>query len=115
MKKKISIILAEDHRIVREGIRKLLEGEDDFSVVAGAGTGREAVELVDKLRPEIVVMDISMPQLNGLEACRQLVAKAARSRVLILSTPRTHPDNSIQSCYGQHHAPDHQPYGLVSR
>src|SRR5690606_38679077 len=66
-------------------IRKLLESEADFTVVAQAGTGREAVEQVVRLRPDVVVMDISMPFLNGIEACRQLSTTVADSRVLIVS------------------------------
>lgn len=85
MKTPISVILAEDHLIVREGIRRLLEGEDDFSVVAEAENGREVLELAAKLHPDVVVMDIAMPLLNGLEACRQLLAKDAGVRVLILT------------------------------
>lgn len=85
MKSRISIVLAEDHLIVREGIRKLLETEADFTVVAEAKTGREVVEQVTRLRPDVVVMDIAMPLLNGLEACRQLTALGTASRILILS------------------------------
>ena len=85
MKNKITVILAEDHLIVREGIRNLLETEGDFTVVAEAKTGREVVEQASRLRPDVVVMDIAMPNLNGLEACRQLSAAAKPTRVLILS------------------------------
>lgn len=85
MKNHITIILAEDHLIVREGLRKLLESEADFSVVAEAKTGREAVEQVNRLQPDVVIMDIAMPCLNGLDACRQILAKGAGTRVLILS------------------------------
>lgn len=85
MKSKISILLAEDHLVVRQGIRKLLEAEADFAVVGESGNGREAVELVTNLKPDVVVMDIAMPLLNGLQACKQLVAKGSTCRVLILS------------------------------
>ncbi len=85
MNTKINVILAEDHVIVREGIRKLLEGEADFTVVAEVKTGREVVAEVARLQPDVVLMDIAMPLLNGLEACRQLSATGARTRVLILS------------------------------
>ncbi len=85
MKKPISLILAEDHLLVREGIQKLIEAEDDFTVVGEAQTGHEVVAMAADLRPDVVLMDIAMPLLNGLEACRQLMDKASGSRVLILS------------------------------
>jgi DNA-binding NarL/FixJ family response regulator len=81
----ITIILAEDHLIVREGIRKILEAEDDLTVVAEAENGREVVEQAARLQPDVVVMDIAMPLLNGIEACRQLSAADTTSRVLMLS------------------------------
>ena len=71
--KRISILLAEDHAVVREGLRKLLEAEDDMEVLDEAETGRKAVALARKLRPAVVVMDIAMPQLNGLEATRRIL------------------------------------------
>ena len=83
--KRITVLLAEDHQIVREGFRSLLKHEPDIEVVAEAETGREAVRLARKLRPEIVVMDIAMPLLNGLEATRQICRALPGTRVLILS------------------------------
>jgi DNA-binding NarL/FixJ family response regulator len=71
--KKIKVLLAEDHMIVREGFRKMLELEDDLLVVGEAQNGRDAVTMGVKLRPEVVLMDIAMPLLNGLEATRQLL------------------------------------------
>ena len=85
MEKAITVILAEDHLIVREGIRNLLEGDEGFSILAEATTGREAVEQVIRLHPDVVVMDIAMPLLNGLDACRQLLLANTASRILILS------------------------------
>jgi DNA-binding NarL/FixJ family response regulator len=85
MKKKTTILLAEDHLIVREGLRKLLELETDFTVVGEASDGREAVKKVAELHPHIVVMDIALPLLNGIEACRQIRKSYCESRVLILS------------------------------
>jgi len=70
--KRITVLLAEDHQVVREGFRSLLEHEPDIEVVGEAETGRQAVQLTRKLRPEVVVMDIAMPLLNGLEATRQI-------------------------------------------
>jgi DNA-binding NarL/FixJ family response regulator len=83
--KKITILLAEDHAIVREGFRKMLELEDDLQVVGEAQDGRQAVALVKKLRPAVVVMDIAMPLLNGLEATRQILKAVPGTRILILS------------------------------
>jgi len=83
--KPITILLAEDHAVVREGIRKLLESEPDLKVVGEAQTGRQAVALVKKLRPAVVLMDIAMPRLNGIEATRQILKAAPNTRVLILS------------------------------
>jgi DNA-binding NarL/FixJ family response regulator len=83
--KRITVLLAEDHTIVREGFRKMLELEDDFQVVGEAQTGRQAVTLAKKLRPAVVLMDIAMPLLNGLEATRQLLKILPASKVLILS------------------------------
>jgi len=83
--KQITILLAEDHAIVRQGLRLLFETEGDIEIVAEAKTGREAVQLTSKLRPEIVVMDIAMPLLNGLEATRQILKAYPATKVLILS------------------------------
>jgi len=83
--KKITVLLAEDHMIVREGFRKMLELEDDFEIVGEAQTGREAVALVKKFRPAVVLMDIAMPQLNGLEATRQVLKAIPTTKVLMLS------------------------------
>jgi len=70
--KPITVLLADDHMVVREGLRKMLELEDDLEVVGEAQDGRQAVALVKKLHPDVVLMDIAMPQLNGLEATRQV-------------------------------------------
>jgi DNA-binding NarL/FixJ family response regulator len=85
MTPKTTILLAEDHAIVREGLRSLLELCEDFEVVGEAETGRQAVELVRKLRPQVVVMDIAMPMLNGFEATRQILLAAPKTKVLVLS------------------------------
>ncbi len=83
--KRITVLLAEDHRIVREGFRSLLKHEPDIEVVGEAETGRQAVQLARKLRPAVIVMDIAMPLLNGLEATRQIRKDVADTKVLILS------------------------------
>jgi DNA-binding NarL/FixJ family response regulator len=81
----ITIIIAEDHTIVREGLGILLGLEKDFLVVAVAANGREAVTLALELRPDVVVMDIAMPLLNGLEATRQILRTAPETKILMLS------------------------------
>ena len=83
--KKITVLLAEDHTVVREGLRKLLELEADLEVVGEAKTGRLAVALVKKLLPAVIVMDIAMPELNGLEATRQILKVLPTARILMLS------------------------------
>lgn len=83
--KAITVILAEDHTIVREGLCALLRAEPDFSIVGEAEDGRTTVALVRRLRPALVVMDIAMPQLNGIEALRQIRATVPNTRVLMLS------------------------------
>jgi DNA-binding NarL/FixJ family response regulator len=83
--KKITVLLAEDHMIVREGFRKMLDLETDFEVVGEAQDGRQAVALANKLRPEVVLMDIAMPLLNGLEATRQVLKALPATKVLMLS------------------------------
>jgi DNA-binding NarL/FixJ family response regulator len=83
--KRITVLLAEDHTVVREGLRKLLQAESDIEVVGEAGTGRQAVQLTRTLQPEVVVMDIAMPGLNGLEATRQILHGLPGARILILS------------------------------
>src|SRR6266850_2327883 len=83
--KRITVLLADDHMLVREGLRKMLELERDLEVVGEAADGRQAVALVKKLRPAVVLMDIAMPLLNGLEATRQVLKNSPDTKVLILS------------------------------
>ena len=83
--KKITVPLAEDHTVVREGFHKMLELEADLEVVGEAQNGRQAIALAKKLRPHVVLMDIAMPQLNGLEATRQLLKTLPATRVIMLS------------------------------
>jgi DNA-binding NarL/FixJ family response regulator len=83
--KRITVLLAEDHSIVREGLRSLLELAPEFEVVGEAANGRKAVEMARKLCPNVVVMDIAMPLLNGFEATRQILLAAPKTKVLVLS------------------------------
>ncbi|MDB6023061.1 MAG: LuxR family transcriptional regulator [Pedosphaera sp.] len=83
--KRITVLLVEDHQIVREGFKSLLKHEPDIEVVGEASSGRQAVQLTRKLRPEVIVMDIAMPLLNGLEAMRQIRKDFPDTKVVILS------------------------------
>lgn len=83
--KKISVLLADDHTVVRQGLRALLTIEPDIEVVGEAATGRQAIQLARQLQPAVIIMDIAMPQLNGLEATRQILGENPLSKLLILS------------------------------
>jgi DNA-binding NarL/FixJ family response regulator len=83
--KPITVLLADDHTIVREGLTKLLESDPNLKIVGEAKDGREAVNKVEKLKPDIVLMDISMPMLNGIEATRQIKKISRQTKVIILS------------------------------
>jgi DNA-binding NarL/FixJ family response regulator len=82
---KIRVLIADDHAILREGVRALLALTDDIEVVGEARDGREAVDLAGKLDPDVVLMDIAMPGLGGLEAALEMKRQGARARVLVLS------------------------------
>lgn len=81
----LRLFLADDHEIVRFGLRNLLESQFGWSVVGEAGDGKEAVEKVLLLEPDITLLDISMPSMNGLDAAREIVARGCRTKILILS------------------------------
>jgi DNA-binding NarL/FixJ family response regulator len=83
--RKIRILLADDHQLMRSGVRLMLEREPDISVVGEASDGREAVSLVKTLKPEVVVMDIGMPNLNGIEAAHQMTQENPELAIVIVS------------------------------
>ena len=83
--KKLRILLADDHTVMRAGLRALLESRPDFEVVAETENGRQAVELSTSLMPDVVVMDVGMPILNGIEATKQIVNQSPKTEVVILS------------------------------
>ncbi len=83
---KITVLLADDHAVLREGLRAVLAAESDIEVVGEADNGRHAVQLTNKLLPDVVVMDIAMPELNGLEATRQIIHDVPSTKVIVLSS-----------------------------
>jgi DNA-binding NarL/FixJ family response regulator len=83
--KTITVLLADDHTVVRQGLRILLEAEEDIKVVGEAETGRQAIQMSRKLLPDVVVLDIAMPHLNGLVATRQITSELPNTKVLVLS------------------------------
>ncbi len=83
--KTTTIVLADDHRIVRQGLRALLSAEEDFSVIGEADDGREALAVVERLNPDVLVLDLMMPGLNGLEVARQVHKHSPKVRIVVLS------------------------------
>ena len=85
MSKKINIILVDDHAVVRAGVRRLLEQEPLFDVIGEAESGEKAYQLFGELNPDVVVMDLSMPGMGGLEAIRRILMRDERAKILVLS------------------------------
>ncbi len=83
--KRIRILLADDHAVVRQGFKMILDAQPDMEIIGEAGNGREAVELIEELKPDVVVMDVAMPELNGIEATRRVAASVPHARVIALS------------------------------
>jgi DNA-binding NarL/FixJ family response regulator len=81
----ITVFIADDHAVVRDGLRLVLEAENDITVIGDAANGRQAVSQVLQLRPQVVIMDITMPELNGIEATRQIHQSSPSAQVIILS------------------------------
>jgi DNA-binding NarL/FixJ family response regulator len=88
--KRIRILLVDDHSLVREGFRRLLEAEPDMEVVGEAADGRSAIQTAERTRPDVVLMDLSMPDMNGIEATRQITGGRGRPRVVCLSVHKEH-------------------------
>jgi len=84
--RRIRVLLADDHAVLRIGLERLLAASADIDVVGGAADGQQAVELASKLRPDVVVMDICMPNVNGVEATRRIVAARPDTRVVVLTS-----------------------------
>jgi DNA-binding NarL/FixJ family response regulator len=85
MREKGKIVIAEDHTILREGLRALLSSQEDLEVVGEAGDGREAIRQVEKLTPDLILMDLSMPKMNGIEAIREIRRRVPETRILALT------------------------------
>ena len=85
----IRILLADDHAVVREGLRTILEAQGDMNIVGEASDGREAMNKAEVLRPDVIIMDISMPELSGIEATRMIMLRAPTARIIILSMHHT--------------------------
>jgi DNA-binding NarL/FixJ family response regulator len=87
----LRLLVADDHEIVRRGLRVLLEEQPGWKVIAEASDGKEAVKSVNELKPDVIVLDIAMPSLNGLEAARQILKNDAHARILILTMHESDP------------------------
>ena len=95
--KKLRILLADDHKVVRDGLRLLIDGQRDMRVVGEAGNGKEALQQARDLKPDVVVMDLSMPELNGLQATERLKAERPEVKVVAL-TVHEDPSYLLQLC-----------------
>jgi two-component system response regulator NreC len=89
MREKKNIVIAEDYTILREGLRVLISSNPDFEVVGEAGDGREAIRCVEKLQPDLILMDLSMPRMNGMEAIREVKKRSPKTKVLVLTVHKT--------------------------
>ena len=89
MPEQIRVLIADDHTIVRSGVRLLLEAEDDIEVIGEALDGREALKLVESLQPDVVLMDITMPEMDGLEATKEIKTHFPQINVLVLTMHRS--------------------------
>jgi len=87
--KRHTIIIAEDYTILREGLRALISADSDFEVVAEAGDGQEAIKLVEKLKPDLVLMDLSMPRMDGMDAIREIRKRVPGTKIVVLTIHET--------------------------
>src|SRR5882762_10043289 len=94
MAKKIKVLIAEDHAIVRQGLKILIRADPEMEVSGEAADGRQALQMAEKTQPDVVVMDVAMPIMNGLEATRNILRQQPRSKVLVLSSYSD--DDSVQ-------------------
>src|SRR5215470_12987761 len=86
--KRTRILLADDHAVVRHGFRRILDAQEDMEVVGEVSNGREAVDQSAAIQPDVVIMDVTMPELNGIEATRRIAEQVPRTRILALSMHR---------------------------
>jgi DNA-binding NarL/FixJ family response regulator len=85
MKGKYHVVIAEDYTILREGLRALLSSNPDFEIVGEAADGHEAIQCVERLKPELVLMDLSMPRMNGMDAIREIKKRSTSTKILVLT------------------------------
>jgi len=88
MSEKVRIVIAEDHTILREGLRSLLSANPNFEVVGEAGDGREAIRQVKKIKPDLILSDLSMPRMNGMEAIKEIKRESPATKILVLTVHR---------------------------
>src|SRR4051794_10156587 len=81
----LTVVLVDDHPVVRQGLRAVLETEPDLQVIGEASSGLEALDVIERLQPDVAVLDLMMPEMNGLEAARQIRQRAPRTRTVVLS------------------------------
>jgi DNA-binding NarL/FixJ family response regulator len=113
---KIRVVLADDHPFLRTGIRKILDKTPDIVVVGEAGDGHQALQLVETLSPDVLVLDVEMPNLNGIQVARQLAASDSQVRVLVLSAhdDRAHIFGMLEAGVAGYLTKDEGPEALVN-
>jgi RNA polymerase sigma factor (sigma-70 family) len=89
MNKKSRIVIAEDHTILREGLRSLLSSHPEFEIVGEAEDGREAIQCVEKFKPDLILTDLSMPRMNGMEAIKEIKRQSPETKILVLTVHKT--------------------------